>query len=131
MDGKFAVKSAPLEADAPVKSLPPKPNLREQVQSLRLPAEDEMGGSGRRWIGMVIVLAIVVIGGYSAFKMLSKPAADPAPVASTSTPAPTRMPESLPADTKNNTPISAPPTFAAPSTPTATVASSGEIAHES
>jgi HlyD family secretion protein len=131
MDGKFAVKSAPVETDAPVRSASAKPNLREQVQSLRLPDADEMGGSGRRWIGIVIVLAVVLAGGYFAFKSLNKPADENAPVAASNASAPTRTADSPPSETRASTPGSSAPTFNASSGLSSAVASSGEIAHES
>ncbi|HEY2881863.1 MAG TPA: efflux RND transporter periplasmic adaptor subunit [Pirellulales bacterium] len=65
MDSNFAVKTAPPEPAAK-----PQPDLRQRVQSLRLPSEDEMGGSPWKWLIWLVVLAGVGVGGYVGYRAL-------------------------------------------------------------
>jgi HlyD family secretion protein len=140
MDGNIAVKSS-APAEPKLSPPPPKSNLREQVQSLRLPSEDEMQGSAGKRIVMFGAIAVLLIGGYVAYRALTgKSNSATENVASSSTQngarpaeAPPAPAASTPTNSVNSQPSSGP--LASTSAPSGngfgSVASSGEIAHES
>jgi HlyD family secretion protein len=132
MDGNIAVKSsAPAEPKLPPP--PPKSNLREQVQSLRLPSEDEMQTSAGKRILTFVAIAVLLIGGYVAYRALAGKANPTDNVASPSSQNAARTAEASPApvaSTPTNS-INSQPSSAPLASTSAPVASSGEIAHES
>ncbi len=132
MDGNAAMKTKAVELTAS----DPKSNLRppQRVQSLRLPEAEEAAGAGRRWLWLLVVIAVVVVG-YFAYKQVGAPQEHPpavaaAPAGTPSAPANSNAANGAPAapiSTSSSQATATPPH----STLTAPVASSGEIAHES
>ena len=126
MDGNLATKPKVVE-QAPQ----PQPNLRERVQSLRLPDDESSpGGARRRWIWL-IVLFVVAVGGYVAYSQLATRDDQQSPAQ--------KSVVQPPAQSVGNSHVSASSAggqaqaaaAATPSNTAGAVASSGEIAHES
>ncbi len=114
MDGRLAAKPV-----APESTSRQPPDLRQRVQSLRLPEEVTSPSVFARPVTWIVALAIAAVGGYVAFKIL----ADQKP----GEPAPKPAASATSATASSPAPSTAPPRAeAAPA-----VASSGEIAHES
>lgn len=118
MDTNAAIRAASAEPRPQ-----PKENLRERVQSLRLPDEHELHGSRKRWLVWLVLLAAVAAGGWAGYKFLiqgdTTAATGAKPATSGSNPN-----AAIPA-TSASSPSGVQPA-AVPS-----VASSGDIAHES
>ncbi len=125
MDGNFAVQTAP----EPAKAAMPKSNLRERVESLRLPDENELRGSGLRWLVWVVVIAVLGAGGFFTYRKWLQPERQLAD-ATNALPASEKSPSTTVA---SSSPATAPHSTALPKAAdsTGSVASSGEIAHES
>ena len=112
----------------------PQSDLRQRVQSLRLPDDDPSTSGRRRWI-WVIVLLVVLGGGYVAYSELverqDRPASPPTPSAASQPAASTGVNISTTAKTSSSDSGAQSASPAAKSSSPAAVASSGEIAHES
>lgn len=106
----------------------PQPNLRERVQSLRLPDDEASAGRGRRrWIWWV-VLVLLAGGGYVAYAIVSNRDDRPSAAATSAAPSPSAA-QSAGGNSEATATSSGGPTT--PNARSAAVASSGEIAHES
>jgi multidrug resistance efflux pump len=122
MDSSAAIRAAAAESKSP-----PKENLRQRVQSLRLPEDHELYRSRKRWLVWLVVLVALAAGGWAAYKYLilgdtaTTSGAKAAPSTSSS-------PGTAPSTTASSSAANASGMQAAapPS-----VASSGDIAHES
>jgi HlyD family secretion protein len=117
--------SAAIRAASPEPRPQPKENLRQRVQSLRLPEDHELHSSRKRWLVWLVLLAALGAGGWATYKFLIVGDAAPTSGAKIATGAGSNSSAALPA---TNASPSAPGTqpAGAPS-----VASSGDIAHES
>ncbi len=115
MDANLAVQT---EVEAAAK---PKPNLRQRVESLRLPDDQEMHGTGHRWVWWLVGLAVVAVGGYFGYRALNQPEQQVARATNSNQPAENST------NSKGTSTVSPP----VQSSTAASVASSGEIAHES
>jgi multidrug resistance efflux pump len=120
MDPSAAIRSASAEPRTQ-----PKDNLRQRVQSLRLPEDHELYGSRKRWLMWLILLAALGAGGWAGYKFLIAGDTAPANGAKVATGAGSSTSAALPA-----TNASASATGMQPAT-APSVASSGDIAHES
>ena len=124
MDANAAVKSTGSQSVPQAKS-----NSAQRVQSLQLPAAEAMPRSGRRWLLGLIVLAVLGVGGYFGYRVLLVPEKEvvQASTAATNDAAPPRN------DSATASPAGANSSNfnSAPSPVSSSVASSGEIAHES
>jgi multidrug resistance efflux pump len=125
MDGNLAMKSPAAE-----KAAQPKANLRERVQSLRLPDDELSSTSGRRWLWLLLV-CIAAGGGYVAYKSLAVREDQPTPIAVSPSAGSTSKAANSNTATVATTGSTAQPPKAAQTSDSAAVASSGEIAHES
>jgi len=115
MDTNAAIRAASAESSPQQKD-----NLRQRVQSLRLPEDHELYGSRKRWLLWRGLLIAVGAGGWAGYKFLI--AGDAAPTTGAKTTA-----------ASSNPGAAIPATSGSPSAgvqPVA-VASSGDIAHES
>src|SRR6266536_2212105 len=65
MDPSAAIRTAPAETTPQ-----PKENLRERVQSLRLPDDHVLYGSRKRWLPWLVLLAAIAAGGWAAYHFL-------------------------------------------------------------
>src|SRR5262245_45998419 len=65
MDPSAAIRAASAEPRPQ-----PKENLRQRVQSLRLPEDHELYGSRKRWLVWLVLFAAVCAGGWVAYKFL-------------------------------------------------------------
>src|SRR4051812_9737137 len=126
MDGNFAVKTP---IDNPAAS-GPKANLRERVESLRLPDESQLRGSGMRWLAWVLGVAVLAGGGFFAHRTWFQGERQVADATNSTTGSGNS------ASSATNSPSATPSAMrstaaASPADSTASIASSGEIAHES
>ena len=125
---------APMDANTVVRStasqtIPPKPDLRQRVQSLQLPATEAMPRPGRRWLLGLIGLAVVGVGGYVGYRALVPPEKEIAQAGTGST---NDRPQSQTGSAAGSSAGANSPSFnSAPSAVSGAVASSGEIALES
>ena len=78
MDSNAAVKSAVVEPTAT-----PNSNLRQRVQSLRLPDDQEMQGSRLRWLVWLALVAVIGVGGYYGYRALNPPESSSTPLTAT------------------------------------------------
>jgi len=116
MDPSAAIRAAATEPRAQ-----PKENLRQRVQSLRLPEDQELYGSRKRWLVWLALFIALGAGGWAAYRFLL--VGDTAPTNGAKTATGSNTSATPPA---TNTPAPGIQPAAAPS-----VASSGDIAHES
>src|SRR5262245_58074986 len=120
MDAKATIRAAATEAKAP-----PKDDLRQRVQSLRLPDDRELYRSRKRWLVWLGLFIVLAAGGWAAYQFLI--------LGDTKTVSGTKSA----ATTGSNSSAALPATNASPSAPgmqpaaAPSVASSGDIAHES
>lgn len=106
----------------------PQPNLRERVQSLRLPDDEASAGRGRRRWFWWVVLVLFAGGGYVAYAIVSNRDDRPSAAATSAAPSPSAA-QSAGGNSEATATSSGGPTT--PNARSAAVASSGEIAHES
>jgi multidrug resistance efflux pump len=119
MDSNAAIRAASAEPKPE-----PKENLRQRVQSLRLPQDHELYGARKRWVLWLVLLAALAAGGWAAYHFLivgDTTATAGSKVATSKSANPSAA---IPAT--NSFSPSGVQSAAAPS-----VASSGDIAHES
>jgi HlyD family secretion protein len=123
MEPQIAVKSA--GSPPPQKA---NPNLRQRVQSLQLPDAETVPRSGRRWLLGLVALAVLSIGGYIGYRMLTSGEKE---VGQSGRNQSTEA--SQPRGTNTSTPIGggSPNSISGPGAVSSAVASSGEIALES